>query len=117
MNERTAKRLLDAHAAVSLPIEITRGFDADRYLSDHVIRLASERLLEIAGEALSIASREDPALRAVIPDLSFAIAMRHKIIHGYDHISDEAVWDTIVHDIPRLLSQLDDAMKNAPPLD
>jgi uncharacterized protein with HEPN domain len=43
--------------------------------------------------------------------------MRHKLIHGYDHISDEAVWDTITHDIPLLLTQLERAMEDAPPLD
>lgn len=117
MNERTAKRLLDAQSALSQLIGMTRGFDADRYANDQVIRLASERLLEIAGEALSIASREESELGTAIPDLSLAIAMRHKLIHGYAHISDEVVWDTIVHDVPRLLSQLDDAMKDAPPLD
>jgi len=117
MNERTAKRLLDAHGALSQLIEITRSFDAQRYLSDRVIRLASARHPEIAGEALSGASREDSEFGTSIPDLSFAIAMRHEIIHGYDHISDEAVWDTIVHDVPRLLSELDQAMKDAPRLD
>ena len=116
MNDRTAKRLLDALTACRQIEAITSGFDLQSYLRDEVVRLASERLLEIIGEALNVASRDEPNLLKSIPDISFAVGLRNKIAHDYDDISDEVIWDTIAHDIPTLRLRIEAAMENAPPL-
>ncbi len=34
------------------------------------------------------------------------IGMRNRIIHGYDAVDDQIVWDTVQHKIPPLLEQL-----------
>ncbi len=33
--------------------------------------------------------------------------MRHRIIHGYDVIRDDVLWNTVQHDIPDLRSHID----------
>lgn len=116
MNDRTAKRLLDALTACRQVEAITRGLDLKGYLENQVIRLATERLLEIIGEALSVAARDDPTVVEVVPDLRFAVGLRNKIAHEYDDISDEVIWDTVSNDIPGLRRKLEVAMEQAPPL-
>jgi len=81
-----------------------------------VVRLAIERLLEIVGEALNVASRDEPALIQAIPDIALAIGLRNKIAHDYDDISDEVIWDTITNDIPAMRRHIEAAMADAPPL-
>ncbi len=39
-------------------------------------------------------------------DLVEAGAMRHRLVHGYDEINWERVWETVVDDVPRLSSVL-----------
>lgn len=116
MNDRTAKRLLDALTACRQIEAITSGFDLQAYLHDEVVRLASERLLEVVGEALNVASRDEPELLNSIPDIAFAVGLRNKIAHDYDDISNEIIWDTITHDIPAMRLQIEVVMENAPPL-
>ena len=73
-----------------------------------MLRSAVERQFEILGEALNLASELNPDIRASLPDLSRIVGMRNRIIHGYDSVDDEIVWDAIQHHIPPLLSALPD---------
>jgi len=116
MNERIATRLHDALTACRRIESITSGLDLTAYLQNDVVRLAIERLLEITGEALNVASRDEPELLAAIPDIALAVGLRNKIAHDYDDISDEVIWDTITTDIPTMRRQIEAAMADAPPL-
>ena len=40
------------------------------------------------------------------------IGFRNVIAHGYDVVEDEIVWESIINDIPLLLSQLKDMGTN-----
>lgn len=115
MNERTVTRLHDALTACQQIESIASGLDLSAYLQNDVIRLAIERLLEITGEALNVASRDEPGLVAAIPDIALAVGLRNKIAHDYDDISDEIIWDTITNDIPAMRRQIEAAMADAPP--
>jgi uncharacterized protein with HEPN domain len=35
-----------------------------------------------------------------IPDIQFAIGLRNRIIHGYDSVDDEILFETISRDLP-----------------
>ena len=60
------------------------GHDLQGYVSDPLVRSATERQLEIIGEALSRLSRTDPELAARIPDIGSIIGLRNVLAHGYD---------------------------------
>lgn len=106
MNERLAKRLFDSHRAATKVQTITRGLAFEDYTSSELTRLAVERLLEIVGEALGAALREDPGLEERYPDFRRAVSLRNRIIHGYDDVDDQAIWDIVQINIPTLITQL-----------
>jgi len=69
-------------------------------------RAAVERKFEILGEALNRAEENAPELTERVPEIRRIIGMRNRIIHGYDAVDDEIVWDAVQCKIPSLLDQL-----------
>ena len=70
------------------------------------MRSAVERQLEILGEALGQAARADASLSDRIPELPRIVGLRNRIIHGYDSVDDEIVWDVVQTKITPLLMQI-----------
>lgn len=64
-------------------------------------RRALERCVELIGEA---ATRLPENWRAEHPDVPWRqiIAMRNVLIHGYDQIANEVLWDVATRDVPHL---------------
>jgi uncharacterized protein with HEPN domain len=106
MNNETKKRLLDAQEACRAIQEFTAGSNLASYTADSMRRAAVERKFEILGEALSHAEESAPELAERIPEIRRIIGMRNRIIHGYDAVDDEIIWDTVQGKIPSLLEQL-----------
>jgi len=77
-----------------------RELDEDRVLS-----LALVRLLEIIGEA---ANRISEDLRERHPEIPWAqiISLRNRLIHGYDSVDMDILWEILQKDIPTLAAQL-----------
>jgi uncharacterized protein with HEPN domain len=71
-----------------------------------MLELALVRLLEIIGEA---AGRVTPETRAHLPNIPWSdvVAMRNRLIHGYDSVDPDILWDTIKHDLPPLVAAVD----------
>ncbi len=109
-----AKRLYDASGACEKIVGLTQGVDFAFYRDNEVLRLAVERLLEITGEALSIALRIDPTLEDRYPDLRRAVGLRNRIIHGYDDINDAVIWDIVQTIVPLLARELGVLLDDAP---
>ena len=42
------------------------------------------------------------------------IGMRNRLIHGYDAINIEILWNTIQNDLPELVRELDRSLPQAP---
>lgn len=40
--------------------------------------------------------------------------MRNRLIHGYDSVDHDTLWDTIIYDLPSLLTAVDGLLKNYP---
>jgi uncharacterized protein with HEPN domain len=81
--------------------------DLDR---DRMLQLSLTHLVEIIGEA---ASRIEPEIRQqhhTIP-WSKITGMRNRLIHGYDTIDLDVLWDTVVHNLPPLADELKKALK------
>ena len=70
------------------------------------------RRLEIIGEA---AGRISPEFRDVHPEIQWSEirGMRNRMIHGYDDVNLDVVWDTVERDIPHLIQIIESL---SPPL-
>lgn len=114
MQPETAKRLHDALDAAIETREVvsTPGIQSPNLL--RIQQLAIERLLAIVGEALNWALKSDDSLEQSIPDARKIIGMRNRIIHGYDEIQDEIIWDSARNHIPNLIDQLHTLLGTVP---
>jgi uncharacterized protein with HEPN domain len=111
MNNATRKRLLDALTACRAIATFTEGRDFADYESDALLRSGVERQFEILGEALRRAEEHQPDLANLIPELKRIVGMRNRIIHGYDAVDDELVWDAVKFEISPLIEQISRLMK------
>lgn len=77
--------------------------------SDRKLNLAIVRLLEIVGEA---ANRVPITEREVLKDIPWPdiVGLRNRLIHGYDDIDLDIVWQVVSGDLPPLISQLETAV-------
>jgi uncharacterized protein with HEPN domain len=106
MNNETKQRLVDALDACRAIQQFTTGSNFASYSADSMRRAAVERKFEVLGEALNRAEESAPELTERLPEIRRIIGMRNRIIHGYDAVDDELVWDTVQRKIPPLLEQL-----------
>lgn len=102
MTPEVAKRLLEASAACAAIESFVRGVDAGGFAESALIRSAVERQFEIIGEALGRAAREEPALAELMPEIPRIVGLRNRLIHGYDSVDDQIVWDIVQTKLPAL---------------
>lgn len=90
-------------------VDMARGRARLELETNRMLQLALVHLLLIVGEA---ATRVSPAGRLRHPDIpwSKAIATRHRVVHGYDQVNYDVVWDTITIDFPPLVAALERAL-------
>lgn len=95
-----------AREAVDLARDRVRS-DLD---SDRMLNLALVRLLEIVGEAANRVPREMQQSALQIP-WSEIIGMRHRLIHGYDQVDFDVLWQIVVRDLPQLVPKLEKLLR------
>ncbi|MCB0219295.1 MAG: DUF86 domain-containing protein [Chrysiogenetes bacterium] len=90
-------------------IEFTKGKTLPEVQSDRMLSLALTRLLEIVGEA---ATRIPEEMRAKYPGIPWPqiVGLRNRLIHGYDSIDYEILWEILHVDLPPLISQLEEIL-------
>ncbi len=97
------RHMLDhAREAVAMVQDRTRDdLDTDRQLN-----LSLVRLLEIVGEA---ASRVPPGEHARHPDIPWPeiVSARNRLIHGYNMVDFDILWQIITKDLPPLIDALE----------
>jgi uncharacterized protein with HEPN domain len=112
MKTTLKKRLLDALNAC----QAIQSFIVDSTFAEYernlMLRSAVERQFEIIGESLHQAGIDDPGLSASIPDVHRIVGMRNRIIHGYDSVDDELLWQTIQTHILPLAKRLTDLLES-----
>ena len=92
-----------------LPVEATsfaKGRSRADFDTDRMLLLSLVKEIEIIGEA---ASKVSEGTRETLPHIPWPdlTGMRHRLIHAYFDINVEVVWQTIVQDLPPLLSALE----------
>jgi uncharacterized protein with HEPN domain len=105
--ERTPRTLRQIGDAASFVLSVTQGKTLADYSSDRLLRQASERNLEIIGEAVGRLRRDDPETAGRLSEHERIVAFRNVLIHGYDLVDDELVWDTIGTRLPLLVSEVE----------
>jgi uncharacterized protein with HEPN domain len=78
------------------------------YCNDVRTKRAVERNIEIIGEAMNRIIK-----RNIIIEISNArkiVEARNRIIHGYDSVSDEAIWGIVVKHIPILKNEINELL-------
>ncbi len=102
---RLRHMLAYAREAVSLSQGRSRG-DLD---SDRLFNLALVRLLEIVGEA---ANRIPTEVQSLYPDVPWPqlISLRNRLIHGYDAVDFDILWQIVTLDLPPLITILEEAL-------
>ncbi|MCK1382948.1 DUF86 domain-containing protein [Bradyrhizobium sp. 21] len=96
-------RLRDILEAVAEIEDILRGTNFDRFASDRMTRLATERLLEIICEA----SRSIPGeMKQSTPAIDWRrlIDFGNVLRHAYHATNSEIVWDIVQNELPSLKS-------------
>jgi uncharacterized protein with HEPN domain len=98
----TLRQMLDhLEEAVALAKDRTRG-DLE---SSRVFFLALLKLVEIVGEA---ATRVSDPMQAAHPEIPWReiIGTRHRLIHGYDAVDYDILWEIATTDFPLLARQI-----------
>jgi len=85
------------------------GKDKTELQHNRVLELALIRLVEIVGEASAKVSSETQAKYPSIP-WPQVIGMRNRLIHGYDSVDLDVLWDTIEADLPPLIAEIEKIM-------
>ncbi len=90
-----------------------RGATFNHFMQDADFRLATERRIEIIGEA---ARHVSAALRQRHPEVPWRaiIAQRHILAHEYGEVIDEKVWRVATVHIPALINLLAPLVPAAP---
>lgn len=101
------RHMLDhAKEAVAMAKGRTRAeLDSDRQLN-----LSLVRLLEIVGEAASRVPAEE---RVRHPDIPWPeiVGLRNRLIHGYDSVDFDILWQIVSDDLPPLIAALEKALQ------
>jgi uncharacterized protein with HEPN domain len=93
-------------------VAMARGRHRADLDTDRQFNLALVRLLEIIGEA---ANRVPEDQRAGIPNVPWSqiVGLRNRLIHGYDEVDFDILWQIVNHDLPRLIKALQTPLANS----
>jgi len=98
------RHMLDhAREAVAMIRGRTRP-DLDR---NRMLELALVRLVEIVGEAARQVSERGRARYSSIPWREIT-SMRNRLVHGYDEVDLNVLWDPVTADLPPLIAALEE---------
>lgn len=101
-NPRDIALLVDIAVAAQRIMAFTEGMEQASFEADSRTHLAVQHQIIVIGEA---AKRLSPELRNEMVEIPWSAAarMRDRLIHGYDTVDLEVVWDTVRQSIPSLL--------------
>jgi uncharacterized protein with HEPN domain len=93
-----------AHAREA--VAMVAGKERERLRSDRMLELALVRLIDIVGEAAARVSPEGQSKYSSIPWRQ-VVGMRNRLVHRYDRVDLDVLWDTIEDDLPPLIAKLE----------
>jgi uncharacterized protein with HEPN domain len=111
MNKLDRGQLVDMLYYAELAISFAEGYEPAALDKDERTFLATCKAIEIVGEAANQVSAEG---REEFPELPWreAVAMRHRLVHGYRSIVSEVVIGTVRGSLPPLVKALQLALRD-----
>ena len=109
-SDETRLRNMCDHAREAL--DLARGRVRADLDSDRTLNLALVRLLEIVGEAAARVSDDTRNQHRDIPWTAMA-GLRNRLIHGYDEVDFDILWQVIESDLPVLVERLESLLRDA----
>jgi uncharacterized protein with HEPN domain len=99
------KYLYDIINCSEFILQLTKDKTVDDYKNDRVFRSALERELQIIGEAMLQLDHVSPETVEKISEHRNIIGFRHVLVHGYDSLDPDTVWNVVETKIALLLKQ------------
>ena len=90
-------------------VELASGKTRADLANIRLLELGLVRLVEIVGEAAARIPRDERAKYPAIP-WEDVVAMRNKLIHEYDRVDLDILWDTVTVELPDLARALEEAL-------
>ena len=86
--------------------DLASGSSRQELEENRLLNLGLTRLLEIIGEA---ATRVSDGERSRLPGITWAqiTGKRNRLIHGYDFVELDILWQTVTVDLPPLIGELE----------
>lgn len=106
-------RLMHMVESAKRAVRIASGLTAASLAADEIRMLAVVKSIEVIGEASTKVS-EQTMQRVPAVDWRGVRQMRNRLIHGYDTIDPERVWDALSIDVPPLIAALESALEDWP---
>lgn len=103
---RDPECLTDIVSSARLILTYVEGVRREQFIRDTRLQDSVIRRIEIIGEAVRRLSSEFRERHPSVPWRAMT-GMRNRMIHGYDDIDMDVVWDTAQDSIPRLLSMIE----------
>jgi uncharacterized protein with HEPN domain len=105
MKHEIKKNLYDVNVAINSIFEyLGDKQDFSEYLNNKLLRRAIEREIEIIGEAINRAMKQDPDLQ--IENARRIVDTRNWVIHGYDKVDDAIIWGIVLNHLPKLQQEI-----------
>ncbi len=93
-------------------VKFIRGKTRDDLDRDRLLNLALVRLLEVVGEAAGRIPAEERERYPRIPWYAI-VGLRNRLIHGYDSVDFDILWQIAHEDLPALIATLEEALGTA----
>lgn len=98
--------LYDILESARAALEYMHGKTREEFSKDSMLQDAVVRRLEIVGEASGRVSNETQKKYSHLPWQAMK-GTRNKIIHEYDSIELDIIWDVVEQDLPHLVAELE----------
>lgn len=88
-------------------VHLVKGRKREDIDTDRMLNLSLVRLLEIVGEAAGRIPQQERTLYHDIPWPEI-VSLRNRLIHGYDSVDFDILWQIASNDLPQLIEKLEE---------